>query len=158
MSLKPFSDEYFMNIALIEAQKAFDNDEIPVGAIIVLNNQVIARAYNQTETLNDPTAHAEMLAITAANQFLGSKYLNEASLYVTLEPCLMCNGAIFWSKISKLIYGASDEKNGFQKTKNNLSKELSITHPKLKIKSGVLKQESTTILQNFFHSKRKLKK
>lgn len=150
MNFKPNSDEYFMNFALIEAQKAFDNDEVPIGAIVVLNNQIIAKAHNQTEKLNDPTAHAEMLAITAANQFLGSKYLQDASLYVTLEPCLMCNGAIFWSKISNLIYGASDEKNGFQRIENK-----TITHPKLNVKNGVLELEATQLLQDFFKRKRK---
>lgn len=158
MNFEPYSDEYFMKYALLEAQKAYNNDEVPVGAIIVLKNQIIAKAYNQTETLNDPTAHAEMLAITSANQFLGSKYLNDATLYVTLEPCLMCGGAIFWSKISKLIYGASDNKKGFQIIEKNLPKGISTIHPKLKIISGILEQESITLMQNFFAKKRKIKK
>jgi tRNA(adenine34) deaminase len=155
MDYKPYSDEYFMNFALIEAKKAFDNDEVPIGAVVVLNNQIIAKAHNQTEKLNDPTAHAEMLAITAANQYLGSKYLQEASLYVTLEPCLMCNGAIFWSKISNLIYGASDKKNGFQKVQGLLPDKTSTTHPKLKIKFGILELEASQLLQDFFKKKRK---
>lgn len=149
------SDEYFMNIALNEAKKANENDEIPVGAIIVMNNQIIAKSYNQTETLQDPTAHAEMLVITSANQYLGSKYLQKAKMYVTLEPCIMCSGAIFWSKLSELIFGAYDEKKGFSIVQNNLNNDISITHPKLKIKGGVLENESSILLKDFFEKKRK---
>ncbi|MBN2891813.1 MAG: nucleoside deaminase [Bacteroidales bacterium] len=144
-----------MQIAINEAKKAFENDEVPVGAIVVLNNQVIAKAYNQTEILNDPTAHAEMLAITSANQFLGSKYLTDARLYVTLEPCIMCSGAIFWSKISALIYGASDIKNGFMKIENNLNQNITLSHPKLIIKGGVLEEEASILMKDFFKKKRK---
>ncbi len=149
----PNSDEYFMRIALSEAQKAYQKDEVPIGAVIVLDNQIIAKAHNQTETLQDPTAHAEILAITTANQFLSSKYLNNAKLYVTLEPCLMCSGAIFWSKLSHLIFGAFDEKNGFTKTQNNL-KSGSIIHKKLTVKSRILETECVAILQDFFKNKR----
>jgi len=155
MSYVPFSDEYFMNIALQEAQKAFDTDEVPVGAIIVLKNKIITKAFNQTEKLQDPTAHAEILAITAANQFLGSKYLNGATIYVTVEPCLMCNGAIFWSKISRLVYGANENKVGFSKFQEIVKKEnLNLCHPKLEIKGNVLEAASSELMRNFFNSKR----
>jgi tRNA(adenine34) deaminase len=115
MGLTVFSDESYMKEAMKEAQKAFDLDEVPVGAVIVCDNRIIARAHNLTERLNDVTAHAEMQAITAAANFLGGKYLKDCSLYVTLEPCVMCAGAIFWAQVSKLVYGASDEKRGFTK-------------------------------------------
>lgn len=147
------SDEYFMKIALQEAEKAYQKDEVPIGAVIVLDNQIIAKAHNQTETLQDPTAHAEILAITTANQFLSSKYLQNAKLYVTLEPCIMCAGAIFWSKLSHLVFGAYDDKNGFTKVENNLE-GVSIIHKKLNIKSRVLETECTTILKSFFRNKR----
>jgi tRNA(adenine34) deaminase len=153
---KTFSDEYFMKIALNEAQKGYSYDEIPIGAIVVLNNQIIGKGFNNTEKLNDPTAHAEMIAISSANQFLGSKYLVDATIYVTLEPCIMCAGAIFWSKISRLVYGASDEKNGFLKIENNLSKN-SIKHPKLIVKEGILENDCKILLQKFFIEKRKYK-
>ncbi len=155
MNYKPFSDEYFMNIALQEAKKAYENDEIPVGAIIVLNNTIIAKAYNQTETLQDPTAHAEILAITTANQHLGSKYLTGASIYVTVEPCLMCNGAIFWSKLSKLVYGAPEEKVGFSKYQFSVQKDnLTICHPKLEIIPNILANEASELMKNFFKKRR----
>ena len=109
------NDEYFMREALKQAELAFEKDEVPVGAVVVINNKIIARAYNQVELLNDSTAHAEILALTSAYQALGAKYLPEATLYVTLEPCLMCCGAIFWGKIGRIVYGASDEKNGYRK-------------------------------------------
>src|SRR5215207_9610486 len=109
-------DEYYMKQALAQAQKAFEEDEVPVGAVIVLNNKIISRGYNQVEKLNDSTAHAEIIALTSAFNLLGSKYLPEATLYVTIEPCLMCSGAIYWSKLGKLVYGADDEKNGYKKT------------------------------------------
>ena len=114
--MDPFNDEYFMKQALVEARSAAEEGEVPVGAVIVCNNQIIARAHNQTERLNDPTAHAEMLAITAAVGVLGAKYLTGCSLYVTVEPCVMCAGAIGWSQLSKIVYGATDEKRGFQNT------------------------------------------
>ncbi|MDR6561245.1 MULTISPECIES: nucleoside deaminase [unclassified Arcicella] len=139
-----FSDEYFMRIALQQAEIAFDEGEIPVGAIIVCQNQVIAKAYNQTEKLNDVTAHAEMLAITAAAQTLGSKYLKDCTLYVTLEPCVMCGGAIFWSQLSRIVWGASDDKRGFKKI------GASIMHPKSTISFGVLQEDSTLLLKRFF--------
>src|SRR5436305_12531435 len=110
------NDDHYMRQALIQAQKAFDDDEVPVGAVVVLNNKIIARGYNQVEKLNDPTAHAEIIALTSAFNFLGSKYLPEATIYITVEPCLMCAGALYWSKIGKVIYGADDEKNGYKKT------------------------------------------
>lgn len=155
MNYPIYSDEYFMNIALQEATKAFEKNEVPVGAIIVLRNKIIARAYNQTETLQDPTAHAEILSITSATQFLGSKYLNDATIYVTVEPCLMCNGAIFWSKISRLVYGASEQKVGFSKFQEATKKEnLDICHPKLKITKNILAKESSELMSTFFKSKR----
>src|SRR6187551_1192215 len=135
MEVNLFSDDYFMRIALTEAQKAYDADEIPVGAIIVCRNQVISRAHNMTEKLNDVTAHAEMIAFTSASNFLNSKYLNECTLYVTLEPCLMCAGASYWTQLSKIVFGAHDEKRGYSKAKGI------ILHPKTKIVSGVLEKE-----------------
>ena len=113
MEINPFDDNYFMREALKEAEKAFEKDEVPVGAVIVCDNQIIARAHNFTQTLNDVTAHAEMQAFTAAADFLGGKYLSECSLYVTLEPCVMCGGASYWTQISKIVYGAADEKRGY---------------------------------------------
>ncbi|HEY0298967.1 MAG TPA: tRNA adenosine(34) deaminase TadA [Arachidicoccus sp.] len=144
-----FSDEYFMQQALREAQKAFDADEVPVGAILVLDNKIIARAYNQVELLNDPTAHAEVLAITAGCNSLSAKYLPDATLYVTLEPCLMCCGALYWSKIGKIVYGASDEKNGFKKYVAQ-----SPFHVKTEIVSGVLHEECAQLMKTFFRNKR----
>jgi tRNA(adenine34) deaminase len=150
------SDEYYMKIALEEAKRAFDKDEVPIGAIIVLNDKIIAKAHNLTETLNDPTAHAEMLAISSANQYLGSKFLNNAKLYVTLEPCIMCAGAIFWSRITNLIFGSYDVKMGFSKFENIVNtNKLSFLHPKLNIKNGVCELESTELLKSFFSKKRK---
>lgn len=149
MSLNIFTDEYFMKEALKEAQKAYEQDEVPVGAIIVCNNQIIARAHNSTETLTDVTAHAEMLAFTAAANFIGGKYLSDCTLYVTLEPCVMCAGASYWSQISKIVYGADDEKRGFQRT------EGKILHPTTHIQGGIMEPECREILQNFFEKKRK---
>lgn len=143
-----YTDEYFMNEALKEAHKAFDADEVPVGAIIVANNKIIARAHNYTERLNDVTAHAEMQAITSAANAIGGKYLNDCTLYVTLEPCTMCAGALHWSQISKIVYGASDEKKGY----NSISK--TILHPKTQIIKGVLAQQCSEIIKNFFQNKR----
>jgi len=143
-----FTDEYFMKIAFLEAQKALERDEVPVGAVVVLNNTIIAKGYNLTQTLNDVTAHAEMQAITAATNHLGAKYLNDCTLYVTLEPCVMCAGAIAWAQIGTLVYGATDQKKGFTLIKHN------ILHPKTLVKSGIMEQECSEILIQFFNSKR----
>jgi tRNA(adenine34) deaminase len=144
----PFTDEYFMKKALQEAELAFEKGEIPVGAIIVIDNKVIARTHNLTEMLNDVTAHAEMQAITSAANFIGGKYLKGCTLYVTLEPCQMCAGALYWSQISKVVFGASDEQRGFQ----NLGTQL---HPKTQVIKGVLAQEASDLMVRFFASKRK---
>jgi tRNA(adenine34) deaminase len=143
-----YSDEYFMKEALKEATFAFKKDEVPIGAIIVQNNKIIARAHNLTETLNDVTAHAEMQAFTAAENFLGGKYLNECTLYVTLEPCIMCAGASYWTQIKKIVYGASDKKRGFAKI------NAQILHPKTEISNGILENECSNLLIDFFKSKR----
>lgn len=143
-----YSDDYFMNEALKEARKAFDADEVPVGAVIVADKKIIARAHNFTERLIDVTAHAEMQAITAAANAIGGKYLNDCTLYVTLEPCLMCAGALQWSHITKIIYGASDEKKGFSKINQP------VLHPKTTVIKGVLENECSKILKDFFQSKR----
>ena len=142
--------EYFMMMALKEARLAFDEDEIPIGAVVVMNDKVIARGRNMTERLNDPTAHAEMIAITSAFNLLGSKYLPEAVLYVTIEPCLMCAGAIYWSKLGKIVYGAEDEKNGYKKT--TLSNWP--FHPKTELIRGVMKEDCAKLMKDFFKSKR----
>ena len=147
MQINPFNDNYFMKEALKEASKAYEKDEVPVGAIIVCNRQVIARAHNYTETLNDVTAHAEMQAITSASNFLNGKYLSNCTLYVTLEPCIMCMGALFWSKLDRIVYAASDPKNGFRK--NNIN-----PHPKTKITKGIMENESSTLLRAFFKVRR----
>lgn len=146
--INPFTDEYFMKKALQEAQIAFDKQEIPVGAIIVIDNKIIARSHNLTELLNDVTAHAEMQSITAAANFLGGKYLIGCTLYVTLEPCQMCAGALYWSQISKIVYGASDENRGFIKMGTQL-------HPKTKVVSGVLANEAADLMKRFFAEKRR---
>ena len=143
-----FSDEYFMQQALKEAQLAFHKDEIPVGAVVVCNNQIISRTHNLTETLNDVTAHAEMLAITSTAEYLGGKYLNECTLYVTLEPCSMCAGALSWSQIGKIVFGAKDEKRGFSKH------TPPIKHPKTEIISGILVEQCSELIKNFFKNKR----
>lgn len=152
------NDEYFMRQALKEAQKAFDADEVPIGSVVVINNKIIARAYNQVELLNDPTAHAEILAITAACNYLGAKYLSEASLYVTIEPCLMCCGALYWSKVGKIIYGAEDIKNGYRRyisdSNLNTASEISPFHPKAEIIKGVLQHECAALMKDFFKNKR----
>ncbi len=142
-------DAYFMREALKEAKEAEIKDEVPVGAVIVCNNRIIARAHNQVETLKDTTAHAEMLAFTAATEFIGGKYLNDCVLYVTLEPCVMCAGAAYWTRITKIVYAANDEKRGYSKIKEN------ILHPKTKIIKGVLEKESSDLLKTFFQNKRK---
>ena len=144
----PFTDEYFMKKALHEAEMAFEKDEIPVGALIVIDNKVIARGHNLTEMLNDVTAHAEMQAITAAANFLGGKYLTGCTLYVTLEPCQMCAGALYWSQISKIVYGASDENRGFTTMGTQL-------HPKTTVVRGVLSNEASELMKRFFAKKRK---
>lgn len=145
--IEPYSDEYFMRQALKEAEKAFKADEVPVGAVIVAKNQIIARSHNLTELLNDVTAHAEMQAITAAAENLGGKYLINCTLYVTLEPCVMCAGALNWSQISKIVFGAHDEKRGAGRIAN-------IYHPKTEITGGLLADECSALIQDFFREKR----
>ncbi|MFV0472102.1 MAG: nucleoside deaminase [Paludibacteraceae bacterium] len=142
------NDERYMRQALVEAKMAFSKEEVPVGAIIVCQDRIIARGHNLTETLNDVTAHAEMQAITAAENFLGGKYLTECTLYVTVEPCVMCAGALGWSQIGRIVYGTSDEKRGF------LQFAPDTLHPKTKITQGVLEQECKKIMQDFFKSRR----
>jgi tRNA(adenine34) deaminase len=143
-----FSDEFFMKEALKEAGKAFDKDEVPVGAVIVCNNLIVARGHNLTETLNDVTAHAEMQAFTSAAGNLGGKYLSECTLYVTLEPCIMCAGAAYWTRIGKIVWGANDEKRGFTLTNKDL------LHPKTAIITGVMDAECASLLTEFFRGKR----
>ncbi len=147
-AINPFSDEYFMKQALEEAHKAFEVDEIPVGAIVVCNNRIIARAHNLTERLNDVTAHAEMQAITAAANYLGGKYLKDCTLYVTLEPCNMCAGALAWSQISRVVYGASDKKRGFT------AFTPSPLHPRTELVTGIMEKESAELVKSFFAKKR----
>lgn len=144
-----FSDEYFMKKALQEAEMAFDKGEVPVGAVIVIDNRIIARAHNLTELLNDVTAHAEMQAITAASDFLGGKYLKKCTLYVTLEPCQMCGGALYWSQIDRVVYGAKDDTRGCIVMGTKL-------HPKTKIIGGVLEEECALLIKKFFIEKRNL--
>jgi tRNA(adenine34) deaminase len=141
-------EEQFMKAALTEANKAFDRQEVPVGAVVVCNDIIIARAHNLTETLRDPTAHAEMQAITAAANWLGGKYLTDCTIYVTLEPCAMCAGAIGWSQASALVYGAPDDKKGFRSISDSL------IHPKTEIKTGVLEEECRSLMIRFFKSRR----
>lgn len=148
--MQTLNHEYFMQQALKEAQAAFDADEVPVGAVVVMNNQIIARAHNQVELLNDSTAHAEILALTSAYSVLGAKYLPEATLYVTVEPCIMCCGAIYWGKIGCIVYGASDEKNGYR----HLTKEQWPFHPKTELIAGVLESDCAFLMKSFFRSKR----
>ena len=145
--ITPYDDAYFMKQAYLEAEKAFQADEIPVGAVIVANQQIIARAHNLTEQLTDVTAHAEMQAITAAAGFLGGKYLKGCTLYVTLEPCVMCGGALYWSQIEKVVFGARDEKRGAS-SKGNLY------HPKTVVESGIMEVECGALMQQFFSKKR----
>ena len=146
--LNPFDDTYFMRKALQEAELALAKSEVPVGAVIVCNGQIIAKGHNQVETLNDPTAHAEMLAFTAATNFLGSKYLKDCTLYVTLEPCQMCAGAAFWSQIGKIVFGASDEQRGYQHWHCRV-------HPKTEVTGGILATESEALLKTFFEQMRR---
>ena len=143
-----FTEEYFMNEALKEAHKAFEKDEVPVGAVVVCDKRIIARAHNLTETLNDVTAHAEMQAFTAASDFLGGKYLNECTLYVTLEPCVMCAGASFWAQLGKIVYGTQDEKRGYTLIQQPL------LHPKTTVMSGILETGCRHLLKSFFARKR----
>ena len=144
------TDEYYMMQALKEAKKAFEDEEIPVGAIVVVNEKIIARGHNMTERLNDPTAHAEMIALTAAFNSLGSKFLTDATLYITVEPCLRCAGAINWSRVKRLVYGADDEKMGYKKiTGTNWP-----FHPKTELVRGVMKEECTRLMKDFFKNKR----
>ena len=147
--IEPHNDSFFMKQALNEANEALKKGEVPIGAVIVCDNQIIARGHNLTETLNDVTAHAEMQAITAAANFLGGKYLINCTLYVTLEPCQMCGGALFWSQISKIVYGAKDKDRGCINLKTKL-------HPKTKIIGGILEKESSNIIKRFFIEKRNL--
>jgi tRNA(adenine34) deaminase len=139
-----YTDEYFMREALKEAQKAFDISEVPVGAVVVCKNRVIARAHNQTEKLTDATAHAEMLAVTAAANFLGSKYLSECTLYVTLEPCVMCAGALHWVQLQKMVFGASDLQRGYSLISSPL------LHPKTEVVKGVKGAEAKALIDEFF--------
>jgi tRNA(adenine34) deaminase len=148
MELSVQSDAHFMKMALAEAKKAYEMDEVPVGAVIVSQGKIIARAHNLTERLNDVTAHAEMQAFTAAAEALGGKYLWDCTLYVTLEPCVMCAGAAFWTQISRIVYGAPDEKRGFNTIKTSL------LHPKTEIVGGLLAEESAELLKKFFQNKR----
>ena len=141
-------DHYFMRQALQEAQKAFDNDEVPIGAVIVCQQRIIARAHNLTELLNDVTAHAEMQAITAAANVLGGKYLTDCTLYATIEPCPMCAGALSWAQIAHVVYGASDEKRGYSLFSPNL------LHPKTKVSAGVMEEECRRLMRDFFEGKR----
>lgn len=146
--ITPYNDEYFMKQAWLEAKKAYDQDEVPVGAVVVANKQIIARAHNLTERLTDVTAHAEIQAITAASEYLGAKYLNKCTLYVTLEPCVMCAGALYWSQIDKVIYAARDEKRGAGRIKEGLY------HPKTVVSNGVMENECSELMKEFFKAKR----
>lgn len=143
-----FDDEYYMREALKEAQKAFDADEVPIGAVVVANNKIIARGHNQTELLHDVTAHAEIIALQAATEALGGKYLDQCTLYVTMEPCVMCAGALSWAQLQRLVYGAPDPKRGFARCTPPL------LHPKTEVLSGLLSQECSQLVLNFFKKKR----
>ena len=149
MELSIHSDEYFMRQALQEAEKAFELDEVPVGAVVVCEGRIIAKGHNLTQRLNDVTAHAEMQAFSAASEYLDNKYLNKCTLYVTLEPCVMCAGASMWIHLGKLVYGASDLKRGYREISD------AILHPKTTVIGGILEQESAALLQKFFKQKRK---
>ena len=154
------TDEYFMLQALKEAKKAFEDGEVPVGAVITMNEKIIARGHNQVERLNDPTAHAEIIALTSAFSYLGSKYLSEATIYITVEPCLMCTGALYWSKIQKVVYGAADIKNGYKKYVEPCPslEEIGIAprpfHPKTVVVEGVLAEECGALMKEFFKARR----
>ena len=144
-------DEDFMKLALREAKRAYDNGEVPIGAIIVINDQIVSKGYNQVELLNDTTAHAEIIALTTAFQSLGSKYLPDATLYVTIEPCLMCSGALYWTKIKRLVFGAYDEKNGYRRSTGNNP----VFHPKTEVAGGILAEDCAALIQEFFREKRR---
>src|SRR5690554_4562163 len=148
MAIQLFDDNYFMKQALNEANTAFDKDEIPIGAVIVQNNQIIARAHNLTETLHDVTAHAEMQAFTAAANYIGGKYLKDCTLYVTVEPCIMCAGAAYWTQLTRLVYGTADSKRGFS------SIQQPLLHPRTEVQGGVLREECAELIQSFFRNKR----
>lgn len=147
--LEPFDDTYFMKKALDEARQAFDRDEIPVGAVVVSRNTIIARSHNSTELLNDVTAHAEMQAITSAANYLGGKYLKDCTMYITLEPCQMCAGALFWSQISRVVFAASDPERGYRAMGGQL-------HPKTKVEWGILAEESAELIRTYFKRKREI--
>lgn len=149
--IQVYNDEYFMKKALDEAKQAYEEGEVPVGAVIVCQNRIIAKAHNYTERLTDVTAHAEIIAITAAAEYLGAKYLTDCTLYVTLEPCVMCAGALAWSQIDKVVFGAEDTKRGFMR----YGKEL--LHPKTDVSFGIMKDECSSIVKQFFKEKRKEK-
>ncbi len=148
--IKVFDDNYFMRQALLEAEKAYELGEIPVGAVVVSNERIIARAHNNTEQLTDVTAHAEIIALTAAAGHLGNKYLEGCTLYVTLEPCAMCAGALAWAQLDRLVYGASDDKKGFMQFGKRM------LHPKTKVEFGIMMEESKVLLTNFFRDRRKM--
>jgi tRNA(adenine34) deaminase len=148
MTIIPNTDEYFMRMALAEAHKAAEQDEVPIGAVIVCKDQVIARTHNFTEHLVDFTAHAEMQAFTSATNFLGNKYLNDCTLYVTMEPCVMCAGAAFWTRIGKIVFGAYDERRGYQRLNET------ILHPSTQVVGGVLEEECGALVKEFFRKKR----
>ena len=143
-----YTDEYFMRQALLEAQKGYDEGEIPVGAVVVADNRIIARAHNQTERLNDVTAHAEIVALTAAAEYLGSKYLDECIMYVTLEPCVMCAGALAWAQLGRLVFAAGDDKRGFMRFGK------AVLHPKTKLELGIMQDECSDLMKRFFKEKR----
>jgi len=144
------TDEYYMMQAIKEARKALEDGEVPVGAVVVMNEKVVARGHNMVERLKDPTAHAEMIALTSAFNTLGAKYITDATIYITVEPCLMCAGALYWSKVSKVVYGADDEKNGYKKTAG-LNWPF---HPKTELIRGVLKDDCSKLMKDFFRNKR----
>lgn len=154
------TDEYFMLQALKEAKKAYEEGEVPVGAVITVQDRIIARGHNQVERLKDPTAHAEIIALTSAFNFNGSKYLPDATIYITIEPCLMCAGALYWSKIQKVVYGGSDEKNGYRKyippcpSLEQLGVAPQPFHPKTIVISGPLREECTLLMKEFFRERR----
>jgi tRNA(adenine34) deaminase len=144
------TDEQYMRLAIKEAQKAFEADEVPIGAVLVINEKIIAKSHNQVELLNDSTAHAEILSLTAAYNALGSKYLPDAVLYITVEPCLMCSGALYWSKIGRIVFGAYDDKNSYRK----YTGDTNPFHPKTKLTGGILAEECGALMTEFFRSRR----
>ena len=154
------TDEYFMLQALKEAKKAYEDGEVPIGAVITVKDRIIARGHNQVERLKDPTAHAEIIALTSAFNFMGSKYLPDAAIYITIEPCLMCTGAMYWSKLQKVVYGGPDEKNGYRKyiTACPSLEQLGVAprpfHPKTIVITGVLQEECTMLMKEFFRERR----